>query len=604
MRNIFLCFIVILITSKITAQNISNIKVSPNQEFMAYLKDGDSLFIKNLKDGSYPKLVFSGFNNEINPRFFMWTPNGEQFVFESKNSIYTHRLETDNMEEHILPDNIQLFKYFRINQAGMDKKERLYFTAFYPGENSVNQLFQLDLSTGKLTVIATETWDIGNVTVSPKGNLIAYSYYHSSYDQSEASIKIINPDTKKVLFKKEYPNKSFFSNISFADNNTLLARNVHGHNHIIHLNPIGKKLTTTSYSVDSIGSLIRFVTETEVLSLKSKGDERIYSLLNSKNGKQIEILRGKNYRLVDLVKKGNKYHLMYTDENGNTPKKFIQRIISGSGNRSKDLLLYSFVKANPLKKMNYEIFNYTNGDGTQSKAFLYLPSVWNKSHKSIPVILMVYGGYSDTFPEMSYFMNTIFFKYVEQGIALAFVNTRGYANNRVGDKYGKFQLEDTDLFVEELVKAHPISKDRIFLAGHSHGATMVFYYLTHSDRYAGGIAINGAADWIEQAKLKRMTGLPGEMGGAPDSLASKYIAYSPLENISKNMAPILMVAGHKDGQIPWEINSGAFHQKANEMGIKNELIQFEDEGHLIEKIKNINLLEHYISVFLKDLLSN
>jgi dipeptidyl aminopeptidase/acylaminoacyl peptidase len=127
---------------------------------------------------------------------------------------------------------------------------------------------------------------------------------------------------------------------------------------------------------------------------------------------------------------------------------------------------------------------------------------------------------------------------------------------------------------------------------------MVFYYLTHSSIFKGGIAINGAADWIDQAKLKSMTGLPGEMGGEANEFMEKYERYSPLTNISESMPPILIISGEKDRQIPYDINSKRFFEKTQLLKLDSEYIHFKDEGHLIEKQDNVKKLKSTIDKFL------
>lgn len=100
-----------------------------------------------------------------------------------------------------------------------------------------------------------------------------------------------------------------------------------------------------------------------------------------------------------------------------------------------------------------------------------------------------------------------------------------------------------------------------------------------------------------------MSGLPGEMGGVPDSLMTKYKAYSTLENVSRKMSPILILAGQNDTQIPPDINSKAFHEKAAGIGVKSKLHQFEDEGHLILKSENLDFMEKQVLSFIENVLN-
>lgn len=93
------------------------------------------------------------------------------------------------------------------------------------------------------------------------------------------------------------------------------------------------------------------------------------------------------------------------------------------------------------------------------------------------------------------------------------------------------------------------------------------------------------------------------MGRTPDSLMTKYQDYFPLENVSSDMSPILIMAGKKDAQIPSNINSSTFHDKAVGIGVKSELNQFEDEVHLILKSENQYFMIRKILTFIKNVLS-
>lgn len=198
---------------------------------------------------------------------------------------------------------------------------------------------------------------------------------------------------------------------------------------------------------------------------------------------------------------------------------------------------------------------------------------------------------------MDYFLNEIVFNYLNKGYVIIFPNTRGYSSEVQKDEYGKVQLQDTHSLIDQIKREFNVDLSHLWVIGHSHGATMVYYYLTHSDLFRGGIAINGAADWIKQAALKSMTGLPNGMAGTPEELPDKYRAYSPLENINNLKKPMLIVAGKRDGQIPYEINAVAFHNlEAN----NTRLILFDDEGHLIQSSQNKKVLQREIDSFLNN----
>ena len=129
---------------------------------------------------------------------------------------------------------------------------------------------------------------------------------------------------------------------------------------------------------------------------------------------------------------------------------------------------------------------------------------------------------------------------------------------------------------------------------------MVLYYLTQSNLFNAGIAINGAADWKEQSGLGSvMAGLPDGLGSTPEKDPELYTRESPIENIEHMTGEILMVGGALDTQIPPGINMTAFYHKAKKLGKRVGSILFEDEGHLVKKKENLITLWEQIDQVLK-----
>jgi dipeptidyl aminopeptidase/acylaminoacyl peptidase len=90
------------------------------------------------------------------------------------------------------------------------------------------------------------------------------------------------------------------------------------------------------------------------------------------------------------------------------------------------------------------------------------------------------------------------------------------------------------------------------------------------------------------------------MGGSPEEFPDKYRAYSPLENINNLKKPLLIIAGKKDTQIPYQINAVAFHEQATKNKKNTRLILFDDEGHLIQDPKNRKIFQKEVDDFLKN----
>ena len=569
--------LLILFNSTIVlSQSVNQISLSPKQNHVAYVKNQNSLWIGKIENSDYEKKIYSNLK-DFNERFFIWSNQGKEYIFESNNVIYTYELKNEKLDSISLPANLNLFKYYLIDQVAL----------------VANKIYCLDLETRSIEPIVEDSEDIGNLTISEDGKHLAYQHYNSTYERGSISgIKIVNLAKNEIIYAHQFETQSFLSNLSFLGNEKLLFRNVYGSNYLIDLD----SRTINEYTVDSSGYFLNFFNK-EIVTLQYEKGKKVYSLFNPNSNSIRSVLITKNGVLKDLESiENNSFSAYFLDESGNEPKSLMRK----NTNSDKPEIAFNFIGQNPLRDSKYHIINYLNKDQNNSNGFLYLPSNYENNTSKLPLIILAYGGYQDRYPDFDYFMNKIFFDYLNSGYALALVNTRGYASERKGDEYGKAQLEDTELFINTITAEFSIDKENIIVAGHSHGATMVFYYLSHSSIFKGGIAINGAADWIEQAKLKSMTGLPGEMGGEPNEFMEKYQRYSPLANISESMSPILIISGEKDKQIPFEINSKSFYDKTQEYSIKSKYIHFKDEGHIINLKKNIQLIKNQILQFIEN----
>lgn len=246
------------------------------------------------------------------------------------------------------------------------------------------------------------------------------------------------------------------------------------------------------------------------------------------------------------------------------------------------------------------VYRWTASDGTPLSGQLLVPAGYDGT-RPLPLVVMPYGAYRNAFPSTEDFMTRGLQVLVGLGMAVVRPNTRGIASERQTDGYGAVQLADTHALLEALARDGIIDPQRVALFGHSHGGAMVYYYMSHSDRFVGGVAVNGAADWVFQARRQDMTGLPWGLGGTPDELPDKYHQYSPLENAHAVSAPLLAVAGAGDTQIPPR-NAIAMVDRLRSLDKPAELILFEDEDHWIREPENVRRFWERVVEFMQNAL--
>lgn len=574
--------IAFLFTGFCQAQSIEHLRISPQADYLVFIRNGDSLFLDELpqnKKEPTPLFLGRGLKENFNQRFLQWSPDQNYLIWESEGQLYQYSMGSKTTVKARL-DSLNLGKYFRIDQVAYSNQGVVYFSAGPPDQPSVFALYAFDFSANELKELARQKGDIANISLSKDGKILAYSEYRFEEEQYRSRIHFIHPKSRMPLGESTWYDKAFFNRLSFSDSGKLLCRNVYGKAYVFELPELEDFLEEVASPEPEGVFFLRYFGE-EILSTEQGVSGRVYKMRDQS---------GKPLRKLGQLRQGEqayfdqKGQLYLSYENGVQPKRVYRLQDQREG-------LYSFLGENPLDSIAYEIFTYEGQGGLQQQSFIY-------GAGQTGLFILPYGGYKDRYPQLTYFLNELAFSLVQEGYRLVFLNTNGYANKRLGKDYGRAQLADTELFLDQWKDQKGLNLP-VYLLGHSHGATLVYYYLTHSNRFRAGIAINGASDWIKQAELNRMTGLPGEMGGTPEEVPEVYRAASPDLNIEKKMPPLLLVSGAQDRQIPAEINALAFYKKARKKRAKVRQLHFEEEGHLIKKQKNKDNLREEVLRLLK-----
>jgi dipeptidyl aminopeptidase/acylaminoacyl peptidase len=230
---------------------------------------------------------------------------------------------------------------------------------------------------------------------------------------------------------------------------------------------------------------------------------------------------------------------------------------------------------------DYRVFRWIAADGETRDAKLFLPR--HRDSRSLsPLVIVPYGGFINNFPDADELLDGLLLELGRRGWAVALPNTRGAASDdsHIGH-YGDVQLEDTDRLIGALGAARLADTTRVAVIGHSHGAALAYYYLTHSSRFCAVVAINGRADWELQARYGDAY-LINQMGGTPDSLPYRYARFSPIQNAASVTTPLLAVSGAHDTQI-LPLNAARMVDSLHAFRKQAELLAFPDEGHILSK---------------------
>jgi len=233
------------------------------------------------------------------------------------------------------------------------------------------------------------------------------------------------------------------------------------------------------------------------------------------------------------------------------------------------------------------IVTWRTQDGTALEAQLLVPNL--RADRIPSTVVVPYGGYRNTALTNTYFIDVLLRQLLDSGWQVIRPNTSAADVLRQKSGYGAVQLLDTHMLVQSLANEGILDPPRVAVLGHSHGASLAYYYATHSTAFCAVVAVNGRADWVLQARYDADGLFPGPLGATPDQDAALYAMASPLANARRVTAPLLLVAGAKDAQI-LPINATSMADSLRAHGRPVDLLVLGDEGHQIEsKVNRVEL---------------
>lgn len=588
------------------AQQLSSpfhVVVSPNGNMVAY-SSGDSLYVVDVNNSDTPIGISSGLRSQSSyaKPYMAWAPNGNKLLFRAGDDKLMIADLRDHSVDQILSDslneNIQTFSNFLAGGPSWSPDgKKIALLAQFPNQNSTGlQMYILNTDTEELEALTSENNGVFSTEWSPNGQWLAYSTGSFS-GQSGAIYLLSSNDLNNKITIIEGESAVYRDLLWSADGYKLFARDRAGKPIIFQINENGTSETipVTLHNRPYTGWLKN---GDALLSSIPDGMSSRLAITNIKSG-ETTLITGSDSLFVAIgtVRKNKSDLVIFTAESGNMPLRIFAAEVNDDTYK-----LSSQRPLNPLpsildsvKLADYEIFKWQSTSNDTLDSQLFLPDI---TVRKPPIIIMPYGAYRNKFPDSNYFLTQGIQALVDRGFAVVLPNTRGIASSSQSNHdYGAPQLSDTHALIEALGKAGLTDTSRVGLIGHSHGGAMVYYYITQSSSFHAAIAVNGAADWIEQAKLRRMSGLPFGMGGMPEEFPEKYEAYSPLNNAEKVQTPILAIAGRSDTQIP-PFNSEKMVDTLQSLGKNASLYIFEDEGHLIEKKENRKLFWDKVFDFL------
>ena len=181
-------------------------------------------------------------------------------------------------------------------------------------------------------------------------------------------------------------------------------------------------------------------------------------------------------------------------------------------------------------------------------------------------------------------------------IEVDFRGSYGYGTKhfRAGWKqWGRAMQDDLDDALAWAVKQGQADASRVCILGASYGGYAALMGVARNpDAYRCAVSLAGVSDldlmysyaWSDADDTYKRYGMPVLIGDRQAD-AEQLKASSPLKQVARIKAPILLAHGGDDARVPI-VHSRSFRQAAERAGVKVESVEYLDEGHGLRQPKN------------------
>lgn len=578
--------------------------MSPDGSKVLYFYQ-DSVFINN---NGKTKSIASGASTQsarVRP-FAAWSPDSERIFFRCEKKGHRPQYQIYNIISEsfeLIIDSTDSEKFRSIVGATLAENigSKNGLPAWSPNGNRIAflgwiakpafkpdlQVWVIDLLSGSVSPITTDPIGKTGFVWEDDANLLISTRKSKAQNSFLLRFNIEDNSSEKLL-----ENEKAFGDLLLSPDKKKLWLRV-GRNGAIALIDKNGKTTISNDNIPRKGYIGWTKNGLGLLFSEGQDSSAHIGVTDIESNEIHYLTNGPDVHRLYSVSNNDPNYLLFTKENGVSPADLWRADFVYETNQLTNLTQLTYLD-NELSKFGViqsKLFYWNTANGRKLNGQLIHPD-----HPGpYPLLIIPYGSYSNDFPGADYFLYRKLMGLVLSGWAVIRPNTRGISSERQEEGYGQVQLVDTEMMISQLVEKNIADSERISLLGHSHGAAMVLYYLTHSTLFTSGIAVNGPIDWISQAKHPLMTGLPGAMGGTSKEVPDIYKKASPHKNLDRLHGDLLVVVGLQDEQIVPEYTIKAL-KEINQLGIRT--LFFENEDHILQNETNIDRLWKEINKFL------
>ncbi|NRB65218.1 MAG: S9 family peptidase, partial [Saprospiraceae bacterium] len=522
------------------ANDISNVQWAPSGNMVSYFASryGKSgLFVAPITLGDQPEIgpeTFLGairqsdhFLGHQTKKNYSWSPNSDLIAYvsadiqdcnyrrnvndpvEIERTMYKTRTAlSDNCLTRIwvtdLDENVQILTPGNYDSHSLSWSPDGRYISFLsnhtdnPDHNYNNDLFRVELESGKIEQLTATVGTEHEPQWAPRGDRIAFS----------ATIRPTNTKDSPAENTKIYVwEQGQVQSLTQA---------------------LDRRATNPVWHPD--GQWLYF-------SARNEGKNTLYRV---RSGSVPEIVLDKN-GMVNNVCVG-KNHLVYLFQYPGQPAELYQCELDGSNIKRLTYETETWVRDHSFSKIRS--YWFTTFDGTRVQGFLATPASHNGSDL-LPVIHRIHGGphgmYGYSFSDLNELLTA-------EGYAVVFINPRG--STGYGQKFadGTYQAwgggdyKDLMIGLDSALAAYPfLDEDRMGVTGGSYGGFMTNWIVTQTNRYDAAVTVASVSNLISfyGTSLYQLL-IETEFNGLPWENYIFLLHFSPFAHVQNNTTPTLI----------------------------------------------------------------
>lgn len=110
------------------AQELEDIKFNKSQTHFFYVKDRDSLFMRDVKGNEPPTFITKGCDVHTNSTFRRWVNNDKEIMFENPKGLFVYNIRKSKVRKIENSENYSFFIFYFIDQI-TNHDNKVYFSA-------------------------------------------------------------------------------------------------------------------------------------------------------------------------------------------------------------------------------------------------------------------------------------------------------------------------------------------------------------------------------------------------------------------------------------------------------------------------------------------